>query len=203
MSQYLRNVFIPHAHRDEGWVARLKHLLERCGITCRNSSITSDKYNAAHNEDYIKYQILGPHIKWASVVIVYTSWDTKYSWWVGWEIEYAHKMGKRIVGVVGPNERGCELPDALIRHADAIVDWDDEHLIDAVEGGFNGYSLVGDSAAIPWLKKWGPPILFGAGLGLLAFGVVREWRRNQAQRHAADRWSTYRGPRYHDGFYWD
>ncbi len=138
--QQIRNVFIPHTHEDDEGVKRLKSLLELHGMTCRNGSITLDKFNGAQNEDYIKYQILAPRIRWAGAIAVYVSPDTQYSKWVNWEIEYAHKQGKRIVGVWERGERGCDLPEALDRYADAIVGWDGEHIIEAIEGAFNGRS---------------------------------------------------------------
>ena len=106
-------------------------------MMCRDASITTDKFNAATNESYIKYQILAPRINWASVLVVYVSPDTKNSEWMNWEIEYAHKQGKRIVGVWERGARDCELPEALERYADAVVGWNGESIIDAIKGKSN------------------------------------------------------------------
>ena len=99
MTDDIRNVFISHIHEDDEGIAKIKGLAEKHGMTVRNGSVTSDRPNSATNEDYIKYQILAPRIRWSSVLVVYISPDTKHSWWVDWEIEYAHSQGKRVVGV--------------------------------------------------------------------------------------------------------
>ncbi len=99
MQQDLRNVFISHIHEDDDGLHTLKDLVAKRGMICRDGSITTGKFNSVSNEDYIKYLILAPRIKWASVLVVCISPETKDSDWVNWEIEYAQKEGKRIVGV--------------------------------------------------------------------------------------------------------
>lgn len=134
MKEQIKNVFISHIHEDDEGLKRLKDLVSKGGLTCRDSSITTAKFNNAANEHYIKTQILGPHIRWASVLVVYVSPETKNSPWVNWEIESAHKQGKRIVGVWAWGERGCELPEALDRYGNAVVGWNGESIIDAITG---------------------------------------------------------------------
>lgn len=134
MSDKLRNVFISHIHEDDEGINRIKSLVRAHGLTVRNGSITSDRPNSATNEDYIKYQILAPRINWASVLVVYISPSTKDSWWVDWEIEYAHKKGKRIVGIWEWGAKDCDAPDALKRYGDAVVGWNGESIIGAIDG---------------------------------------------------------------------
>ena len=55
--------------------------------------------------------------------MVYVSDRTRHSEWVEWEIDYAQKLGKRIVGVWARGDRNCEIPEALDRHGDAVVGW--------------------------------------------------------------------------------
>jgi len=104
-----KNVFISHVHEDDAGLGKVKDLLAKNGMTIRDSSINSSNPNNAKSEDYIKSQILAPQIKWAGTLMVYVSPDTKNSDWVNWEIEYAHKLGKRIVGVweTGPRIAIC------------------------------------------------------------------------------------------------
>ena len=137
MTQDIRNVFISHIHEDEANVFALKDLLAEYGMICRNYSITTDKFNNAANPDYIKYKILAPHINWASILIVCISPETEYSKWVDWEIEYAHKKGKRIIGVWERGSTGWDLPEALQRYADAVVGWNGKSVIDAIHGDSN------------------------------------------------------------------
>jgi hypothetical protein len=134
MPKQIKNVFISHIHEDDGGIDQIKSLASRHGMIVRNGSITSDRPNSAEAENYIKYQILAPRIDWASVLVVYVSPDTKHSQWVNWEIEYAHKQGKRIVGVWAHGAKDCELPKALEDYADAIVGWNGESIIDAING---------------------------------------------------------------------
>ena len=134
MPKELRNGFISHVHEDDDGLPRLKSLMENHGLVVRDGSITTDKFNRASNEEYIKTQILAPRINWASVLMVYISPETKNSEWVNWEIEYAHKQGKRIVGVWERGQRDCEIPEALDRYADAVVGWNGESIIDAING---------------------------------------------------------------------
>ena len=139
MQDDTRNVFISHIHEDDEGLARIKNLTEKHGMTLRDSSITADKPNTASNPGYIKSQILAPHIRWAGVFVVYVSPDTKHSEWVDWEIEYAHRLGKRIVGVWEYGSKDCELPEALDRYGDAIVGWHGESIIDAINGESDGW----------------------------------------------------------------
>ena len=68
------------------------------------------------------------------MLVVYISKETKDSDYVDWEIEYAHTEGKRIVGVWEQGEKGCEIPEALENYGDAIVGWNGENIIDAING---------------------------------------------------------------------
>ena len=139
MPEQIKNAFISHIHEDDEGINRIKNLVNRHGMVVRNGSVTADSPNSAEAEDYIKYQILAPRIKWSSVLVVYVSADTKHSWWVDWEIEYAHKQGKRIVGVWEHGAKDCELPKALEDYADAVVGWNGESIIDAINGESNAW----------------------------------------------------------------
>ncbi len=134
MPENIRNVFISHIHEDDEGLSNLKDLVAKHGMSCRDASITKEKFNDAQNEDYIKYQILAPRINWCSALVVYISPETKSSEWVNWEIEYAHKQGKQIIGVWEQGAKECELPEALNKYADAVVGWNGESIIDAING---------------------------------------------------------------------
>ena len=137
MAGDIRNVFISHIHEDDEGLPRLKDLVARHGMTCRDGSITTGKFNNASNEEYIKYGILKPRIEWAGILVVYISRETRNSDWVDWEIECAHREGKRIVGVWEWGAKGCELPEALKRYADALVGWNGESIVNAINGDSN------------------------------------------------------------------
>ncbi|KMN78968.1 hypothetical protein VK98_16995 [Chromobacterium sp. LK11] len=129
-----RNVFISHVHKDDHGLQKLKDLLNPKGMEIRDASIHKGKFNKATDEHYIKTQILAPAINWAGVFICYVSPQTKNSDWVNWEIEYAAKQGKRIVGVWEHGEKGCDLPEALKEYADALVGWNGDAIIEAING---------------------------------------------------------------------
>jgi hypothetical protein len=129
-----KNVFISHVHKDDHGLQKLKDLLSTKGVEARDSSIHTGKFNNATDEHYIKTQILAPAINWAGVFICYVTPQTKNSDWVNWEIEYAAKQGKRIVGVWEHGEKECDLPVALKEHADALVGWSGDSIIDAING---------------------------------------------------------------------
>ena len=139
MTGETRNVFISHIHENDDGLIKLKNLLKENGVTARDYSINADNPNNAHSEEYIKFQILAPRIQQSSILVVYVSPETKDSPWVDWEIEYAEKQGKRIVGVWAHGEAGCEVPDALDKYADAVVGWVGNRVVDAINGKINDW----------------------------------------------------------------
>lgn len=138
MPNDLKNVFISHIHEDDAGLGKLKELLEKHGVTIRDYSIKKDNPNNARSESYIKAGILAPRIRQSGTLLVYISPETKDSPYVAWEIEYAQKLGKRIVGVWAHGENGCEVPEALDMYADAIVGWTGSRITDAIDGKVDG-----------------------------------------------------------------
>ena len=139
MTNETKNIFISHIHEDDDGLGKFKNLLKDNGMTVRDYSINADNPNNAHSEDYIKSQILAPRIQQSSTLAVYISPETKDSDYVDWEIEYAHKQDKRIVGVWAHGEAGCEVPKALDKYADAVVGWTGNRIIDAINGKIDGW----------------------------------------------------------------
>ncbi|CPU27645.1 MTH538 TIR-like domain (DUF1863) [Mycobacteroides abscessus] len=141
------NVFISHRHEDDALVGQLKTLLSKNGADVRDSSVTSNTPNDANSESYIK-QILADRIKWAGKIIVIISPDTKNHEWVSWEIEYANRYpDKRIIGVWAPGAAGADMPPELDEYADAVVGWNSEAIIDALNGKDNWQGP--DGATVP------------------------------------------------------
>lgn len=134
MATRIKNVFVSHRHEDDDGLRELKNLMKQHGTECHDYSITADNPNNAHNENYIKYEILAPRIQQAGCLLVYVSNRTRHSEWVEWEIDYAQKLGKRIVGVWARGDRDCEIPEAFDRHGDAVVGWNGESIVDAING---------------------------------------------------------------------
>lgn len=146
-----KNIFISHSGRDEQEIAGLKNLLEKQGINVRDSSLTSDDPNNAHNEQYIKSQILAPNIKWAGTMLVLIGPDTANKEWVNWEINYAVKLDKQIIGVFVRGAKDSDVPESLGLCADAVVGWNSDNLLKAI----NGEHIFVDSNGNPKAKDTG------------------------------------------------
>src|SRR6266481_639564 len=132
MADQIKNVFISHVHEDDVGLGKLKDLLASNGMAIRDSSINASNPNDAKSPEYIKSGILAPQIQWAGTLLVYISPKTRNSEWVNWEIEYALKLKKKIVGVWERGANECDLPDALKNYANAvIVGWHGQSIIDA------------------------------------------------------------------------
>jgi hypothetical protein len=140
MAEQTKNVFISHVHEDDAGLQKFKSLLSSKGVAIRDASIHAGKENAAKSPDYIKSQILAPQINWAGTFVVYVTPKTKDSRWVNWEIEYAAKLGKRIVGVWAHGENECDIPSALDKYADAVVGWNSDKIIEAINGEYNQWN---------------------------------------------------------------
>ncbi len=134
-----KNVFTSHVHEDDKLLQDLKDLLAKNGYEIRDGCIDSSKPNEATSDEYIKSQILAPRIRWASTLIVLISPRTHESKWVEWEIEYAHKEGKRIVGLWVQGGQDSDIPENLDDYADAVVGWQADRLMDAVTGKINNW----------------------------------------------------------------
>src|SRR6266540_2956517 len=108
-----KNIFISHVHEDDDLLPKLKELIAKAGMDVRDGSIHSAKPNEAQSEQYIKNDILAPRIGWASTLVVLITHDTAQSWWVNWEIEYAVKQGKTVVGVFAQGATDADVPEQL------------------------------------------------------------------------------------------
>ena len=132
-----KNLFISHVHEDDSEVQKFKSLLSSKGYSVRDSSIDSTNPNQAKDAKYIKSGILAPGINWAGTLVVLISPNTHKSKWVDWEIEYAQKKDKRIVGVWIQGAKESDLPSPLDRYADAVVGWNAKGVMDAIRGKDN------------------------------------------------------------------
>lgn len=147
------NIFISHRHQDDALVGDLKKMLADSGADIRDSSITRETPNNANSPDYIK-QILADQIRWAGKIIVIISPDTKNHEWVDWEIEYARKFpDKRIVGVWAPGTTNDDMPEPLGDYANAIVNWDAQAIIDALNGKDNWTEPGGAPAPVQSIPR--------------------------------------------------
>jgi hypothetical protein len=133
------NVFVSHIHEDDEKLFAMKQLLATNGFKVRDSSVNSSNPNAATSDDYIKIGILAPRIAWAGTVVVLITPETRGSKWVEWEIQYAQRHDKRIVGVWAHGDAECEMPDGLKEYADAVVGWQADKITGAICGDINNW----------------------------------------------------------------
>lgn len=138
------NVFVSHYHEDEENIKKFKDLLSD-NYCIKNYSVTSDKYNNAHDENYIKYEYLRPLINQSSTLICLIGPETHDSTWVDWEIREAEKLGKQIVGVYIQGAKDSDVPPALEEFADAIVGWNSNN----IEKALNGESVFVNADGTP------------------------------------------------------
>jgi hypothetical protein len=134
-----RHVFISHHHADDGAVSSLTKLLAKSNYKIRNSSIRAKPANQQRikngliSENTIK-RLLRMKMNWASTVIVLIGKNTANRPWVEWEINQAKRLGKRIVGIYERGGTENDKPSALEDYASAIVNWNTQSIISAVEG---------------------------------------------------------------------
>lgn len=139
-----RHVFISHHHADDTEVDKLTSLLGRSGYDIRNSSIRAKPANQRRLDrgqvkDETIRRLLRMKISWAGTVIVLVGKDTHTRPWVDWEINQAHKQGKRIVGFYIRGGSDADIPPALEKYGSAIVGWNSDKMMKAIDGEENPF----------------------------------------------------------------
>jgi len=139
-----RHVFISHHHADDAQVSNLTAMLARKGYDFRNSSIRAKPANQRRlDKGLVKPEtirrLLRMKISWAGTIVVLIGKDTHKRPWVNWEIEQANKQGKRIVGVYERGGTEADKPEALEKYASAIVGWNAESIVAAIDGTDNPF----------------------------------------------------------------
>ena len=134
-----KNVFISHHHGDDSHVDGFQRMLGRGDYQVRNSSVrmkpaNERRVNEGRVSDNTIKRLLRMKMRWASTVVVLIGPKTHTRRWVNWEIEQAHKLGKRIVGVYLHGGTTANVPKALDDYGQAIVKWTTKGIVDAIEG---------------------------------------------------------------------
>ena len=142
------HVFISHHHEDQEDLDRLKELMKEKGYNMKDSSIDESKPNKAENEEYIK-SLLRTRIDWSGTLVVLIGKETHTRPWVDWEIEYAHRQGKRIVGIFAHDGKDSDVPQNLDKYGDDLVGWGSKNLIAAIKGEHDGPWESPDSTPRP------------------------------------------------------
>jgi hypothetical protein len=139
-----RHVFISHHHDDDAEVTKLTSLLSKSGYDIRNSSVrlkpaNQRRWDRKLVKDETIRRLLRMKISWAGSVVVLIGKETHTRPWVDWEIEQANKQGKRIVGVYVQGGKEADKPPALEKYASAIVGWNADNIIAAIDGTENAF----------------------------------------------------------------
>jgi len=88
---------------------------KRFDFTFKDKSL--DVSIKSHNKTYIK-QCISRHIKESDILVCIIGDKTHSSEYVNWEIQEAHKLKKRIVGIkLEPNNK---LPENLTKYVDSV-----------------------------------------------------------------------------------
>jgi len=146
-----RHVFISHHHADDQAVSDLTSLLSNKGYDIRNSSIRAKPASEERlrkglvNPDVIR-RLLRMKISWAGKVVVLIGRETHSRPWVNWEIEEANRQGKRVVGVYERGGTEADIPPALEKYASAIVSWNSDSIMGAIDGTDNPFQNPDGSA---------------------------------------------------------
>ncbi|MDA8564249.1 TIR domain-containing protein [Mariniblastus sp.] len=140
-----RHVFISHHHKDDANVDKMTNLLKGNGCDIRNSSIRAKPANQERLDkglvkDAVIKRLLRMKVSWAGAVVVLIGKDTHKRPWVNWEIKQAHEQGKRIVGVWEQGGQAHELPENLKKYGSAVVGWQADRIIDAIDGKINDWT---------------------------------------------------------------
>lgn len=128
-----KHIFISHCGEHEKYIEPFKKLLGAKGYEFKDSTPVLSDPNNAKNDDYAK-SLVARDIKWAGTVFVLIGRDTAKSDWVNWEIEYAAKHDKQIIGVFLRSGCDFEIPQALNDCGDALVGWNSKTIEDAMNG---------------------------------------------------------------------
>lgn len=133
-----KNLFFSYYYKNSDDYDRLvKMLKDRGYFDYSNDSI--DEESKAKNEDYIKTKIRSK-INWAGTIVVLIGPGTYTRKYVNYEIEYARKKDKRIVGVYLWGESQSKLPAELrkVHNEDyndlALVRWNSDSIVSAIRG---------------------------------------------------------------------
>ena len=141
-----KNVFISHYGKDDKHVQNLKKRLSSEGYTIKNSSIDSTKPNRVISNAAIE-RLLRMRINWAGTFICLVGKKTHTRDWVNYEIEQAHKQGKRIIGIYTHGSTDAILPENLKKYGGPIFGWNSLDKIGEALDGKNFPSETPDGKA--------------------------------------------------------
>lgn len=131
------NIFISHYGKDDHHVQSLKSRLKDGGYDVRNFSVDSTNHKDGRKpSDAVVRRLLRMRLKWSKTFICLIGPKTHTRDWVDYEIEQAHKQGKRIIGVyTHGSKETADVPERLKEVASNIIGWNSiEKIGDIITG---------------------------------------------------------------------
>ncbi|MFD1000036.1 TIR domain-containing protein [Ohtaekwangia kribbensis] len=137
-----KHLFISHHHKDDADVSKFIGLMQEKGYDIRNSSIrvkpeNQERIDKKRVSDDVIRRLLRMKISWAGTTVVLIGKETHEREWVNWELEQSAKQGKRIVGVFLSGGSNADIPKAFEEYGAALVKWNSESIMRALEGENN------------------------------------------------------------------
>ncbi len=133
-----KNLFFSYYYKNSDEYVQLIQMLNNRGyFGYSNSSL--DEESSAENEEYIKTKIRSK-INWSGTIVVLIGPGTYTRKYVNYEIEYARKKDKRIVGVYLRGQSQSKLPAELRKAYNedynelALVRWNSDSIVGAIRG---------------------------------------------------------------------
>lgn len=111
---------------------KLKSILHRHGYQQLSHSDLGPTFGTENSKD--QQQIAAPFLSRSKFLVVYITNQTHGSALTKWEVEYARQFDLRIIGVWSLNYQTCNVPPVLKMLADAVVRFDEESILQAMEG---------------------------------------------------------------------
>jgi hypothetical protein len=124
-----KNIFIGYVNKNNKKLQDLKSLLKAKGYAYRDATLEN-----LNPDNTIDQDCLSRGVKWAGTLILFISPDTRKSKLGDWTIEFAQKNDTRIIGVWALDAKNSDLPNNFDNYGDIIVGWDENKIIDAIEG---------------------------------------------------------------------
>ena len=148
------NVFISHSSKNAEEVKSLIERLKEKGHEVRNSSIEKDEYRDYKVKDETIKRDLRDGIKWAGTCILLIGKDTLKSPWVDYELEYARKQGKRVVGIyVYGLAYKVDLHDEIKKSIFSLIGWSSvDKLGEILDGNYHPMENPDSSPAKPFFE---------------------------------------------------
>lgn len=117
----VKKILICRIDDDDRVLKELKDVLEGAGVEVRDDIVPIIEPNDLGSAEKVQCESLAPRVDWADALIVLIEANRDESCCVNWEIEYAVKHGKRVVGVYGEGAGKADMPSALQVCGDATV----------------------------------------------------------------------------------